>query len=149
MNVHSLSTPLPRFWGAQAASLSHLAACRMHFCSGVWFGSAGSRQAAANYRPAACAPQITLSALPITARVRLVRQILNLSWFGDQYCRQLVLLMGKLKNRNHDAQDQERVNDCFHYPPALFFRADQEPICRLSFVIHNFTTKTLPCSDFV
>ena len=61
MNVHSLSNLLPHFWGAQAASLSHSAACRMHFCSGVRFGSAGSRQAAANYRPAACAPQITLS----------------------------------------------------------------------------------------
>src|SRR2546430_1064188 len=148
MNVHSLSNPLPLSGEHRlpACRIRQLAECIFAPECGLAVLVRGKLPRTTGRRPVL--PR-SLSALPITARVRLVRQILNLSWFGDQYCRQLVLLMGKLKNRNHDAQDQERVNDCFHYPPALFLRADQEPICRLSFVIHSFTTKTLPCSDFV
>src|SRR5438874_12233254 len=47
-----------RVWGAQAHSQQHSAACRMHLATQKLKPTQISwRQAAANYRPAACAPQ--------------------------------------------------------------------------------------------
>ncbi len=65
-------------------------------------------------------------------------------WWAN---RQRTGLRAKLPDGNNRAQTEKRVNDSFHNAPAFFFRADQQPVCRLSFVVHNF--KTPPSAHFV
>src|SRR6266487_2866200 len=67
-------------------------------------------------------------------------------WFIN---RQPIGLLSKLPDRNNRAQTYKRVNNSFHDAPALLFRLNQEPVCRLSFVIYTFILKTPPSSHFV
>jgi hypothetical protein len=49
-------------------------------------------------------------------------------------------LPDKLPDRSDCTQDAQRVDHRFHNAPSLLFRVDQERVCRLSFVLHNFKT---------
>src|SRR5215471_10213200 len=49
-------------------------------------------------------------------------------------------LRDELADRGDHAQNASRIYCCFHPAPALFLRVDQEPVHRLSFVVHNFKT---------
>src|SRR5262249_4891481 len=49
-------------------------------------------------------------------------------------------LRDELAYRGDHAQNASRIYCCFQPAPALLLRIDQEPVYRLSFVVHNFKT---------
>jgi hypothetical protein len=59
---------------------------------------------------------------------------------SEAFIRNRRRLADKLPNRCDCTQNAQRVDHRFHHAPALLFRADQERVCRLSFVLHNFKT---------
>ena len=49
-------------------------------------------------------------------------------------------LRDELADRGDHAQNAGGINRRFHYAPAFLLRVYQEPVDRLSFVVHNFKT---------
>ena len=49
-------------------------------------------------------------------------------------------LADELQNCGDHTQNTGGKHRGFHYAPALLLRADQKPVDRLSFVVHNFKT---------
>jgi len=64
----------------------------------------------------------------------------RLHWRDQAFIRKRGRLPDELPDRGDRAHNAHRVNCRFHHAPAFLFRADQEPIDRLSFVLHNFKT---------
>ena len=64
----------------------------------------------------------------------------RLHWRDQAFIRKRGWLPDELPDRGDRAHNAHRVNYRFHYAPAFLFRADQEPIDRLSFLLHNFKT---------
>ena len=64
----------------------------------------------------------------------------RLHWRDQAFIRKRGRLPDELPDRGDRAHNAHRVNYRFHYAPAFLFRADQEPIDRLSFLLHNFKT---------
>jgi hypothetical protein len=98
-------------------------------------------------------PAIASPGSPAASRHRLLRpciqihfhRVLGHDWHSLRWCHLITKgswgrLRDELANRGDHAQYASRIYRCFHPAPALLLRVDQEPVYRLSFVVHNFKT---------
>jgi hypothetical protein len=149
MNVHSLSNPFAVLWGAQAASLLSSAACRRRPSAEIPRGSErlkAFQQAAEKDTLVTCDPQHALDTGLSRFCIRIHFQGVlrhdrhRLGGRDQTFKGKRGRLSDELPDRGDGTDNAHRINRCLHYAPAFLFRADQEPVDRLSFVLHNFKT---------